>query len=223
MIRKAVKLFQVFALLLLNSFAVSQAQQPKPEVTPKPEVSAEKRALIKEMLELTNSTQNSEAIFNAQFDEMAKQMPDIQWQAISSMDEFKKLTPAQQAELRARVNQSSTRQAQRIKELFLKRIDMKQLVDDITYAVYDKHFTEAELRDLVAFYSSPTGRKVVVETPALFAESIAKAGELISPKVKEIVEETSKDQTNELEAEVQQLLKTKPKPTPKKPTTRKRP
>jgi hypothetical protein len=226
MIKRAVKLIQVPALLLLSSFGVSQAQQvetlPKPEAMPKQEVSPEKRALVKQILDLTNSRQSSEAIFNAQFDEMEKQMPDIQWQAISSMEEFKKLTLAQQEDLRTRVKQSSTRQARRIKELFLQRIDMKQLVEDISYAVYDKHFTEAELSDLVAFYSSPTGKKVVAETPALFAESIAKAAELIAPRVKQIVEETSKDQTNELEQEVQQLLKTKPSTTAKKPASRRR-
>src|SRR6266480_2771013 len=226
MIRKAVKLIQVLTLLLVSCFAASQAQQvetlPKPEAMPKHEVSAEKRALVKQILDLTNSRQSSEAIFNAQFDEMEKQMPDIQWQAISSMEEFKKLTPAQKEEVRTRVKQSSTRQAQRIKELFLQRIDMKQLVEDISYAVFCKHITEAELRDLVTFYSSPTGKKVVAETPALFAESIAKAAELIAPRVNQIVEETSKDQTNELEQEVQQLLKTKPSTPAKKPTARRR-
>ncbi len=112
--------------------------------------------------------------------------------------------------------------SKRIKELFLERIDMKQMVEDISYAVYDKHFTEAELTDLVAFYKSPTGQKVVAEMPALFAESIARAGEAIAPKVKEIVAAAQQEQTSELTSQIDQLIKSNPKPPPKKPATTRR-
>jgi hypothetical protein len=38
--------------------------------------------------------------------------------------------------------------------------------------VYQKHFTKGELEALVAFYSSPTGQKVLREMPAILAESM---------------------------------------------------
>ena len=226
--RKALKLGTALVLLLLSCLAVSQAQEPettpKPETVLKQEVSAEKRALIKQILDETNSQQNAVALFSAQFDEMIKQMPDIQWQTISSTDEFKRLTPALQAEVRQKFDENLARVSKRVKELFLLRIDMKQMVEDISYSVYDKHFTETELRDLVAFYGSATGKKVIAEMPALFAESIAKAGELIGPRVKGIIDEIEKEQTNELSHEIDALLKSAPKPPPKKRTaTRRRP
>jgi hypothetical protein len=226
--RKALKLGTALMILLLTCFALSQAQEPattpKPEVVPKQEVSAEKRALIKQILDETNSQQNADAIFSAQFDEMIKQMPDIQWQAISSTDEFKRLTPTLQAEVRQKFDENLARVSKRVKELFLQRINMKQMVEDISYSVYDKHFTEAELRDLVAFYGSATGKKVIAEMPALFAESIAKGSEIIGPKVKGIIDEIEKEQTNDLSHEIDALLKSAPKPPPKKRTaTRRRP
>lgn len=213
----------ILLVLILVCCAVGgAAQQPVPAPSPNPEVSPAKRELIRQILDLTNSRKSTEAMFSAQFDEMEKQMPEIQWQAISSLDEFKRLTPAQQSTIKAKVSESSTQLAQRIKELFLERIDMKQMVEDISYTMYDKHFTEAELRDLVAFYRSETGKKVVQEMPALYAEAIGKAGELISPKVKEIVEESQREQTAKLELEIQQLVKTPAKTPAKKPVTRRR-
>lgn len=221
-------IFQMLAMILLICFGSVQAQEtsaaPKPEVVPKQEVSAEKRALIKQILDETNSGQNAEAMFSAQFDATIQQMPDIQWQKISSSDEFKHLTLAKQEEVRAKFDENTSRLSKRIKELFLQRIDMKQMVDDISYTVYDKHFTETELKDLVAFYGSATGKKVIAEMPALFAESIAKAGEVIGPRIRGIIDEIEKEQTNELEKQIDALLKSAPKPPPKKrAATRRRP
>ena len=36
---------------------------------------------------------------------------------------------------------------------------------------YASHFTEAELKELIAFYRSPTGKKLVTELPAVLEES----------------------------------------------------
>jgi uncharacterized protein len=215
------KIILLLVALICGAVTVA-AQEPVATPSPVPPVAPAKRDLIRQILDLTNSRKSTEAMFSAQFDEMERQMPEIQWQAISSLDEFKKLTAAQQANIKTKVSESSAQLAQRIKELFLQRIDMKQMVEEISYTMYDKHFSEGELRDLVAFYQSETGKKVVAEMPALYAEAIAKAGELISPKVKEIVEQSQQEQTAKLELEIQQLVKTPAKPPAKKPVSRKR-
>ncbi len=87
-------------IFLCLSAAPAQEVSATPAPESKPEVPAAKRALIREILEVTRAAQASVAMFTAQFDQMEKQMPDIQWQAISSMDEFKQLQPAQQEEVR---------------------------------------------------------------------------------------------------------------------------
>lgn len=48
-------------------------------------------------------------------------------------------------------------------------------IDDFREAVvplYNKHFTAAEIRDLIAFYNTPLGRKTVEVLPLLTAESV---------------------------------------------------
>lgn len=55
-------------------------------------------------------------------------------------------------------------------------------VDDMIQAmvpVYQRHFTEREIDDLVAFYSSPTGQKMVREMPAITAETMQSSQEII--------------------------------------------
>src|SRR5580704_6368134 len=50
-------------------------------------------------------------------------------------------------------------------------------VIDATARIYASHFTEAELKDLLAFYQSPLGRKSVAEEPKITDESMAYAGQ----------------------------------------------
>jgi hypothetical protein len=218
--RQALRTTQVI-LILLVGVSASQSQTVEAAAT-----QAEKRALVKELLDLTNTRQASETMFNAQFDQMEKQMPDIVWQAIAAMDDVKQLRPEQREQLRAKINESSLQLSQRMKAMFLQRIDMKQLVEDISYSVYDKHFTVNELKDLVTFYKSETGKKVIAEMPALYAESVAKAGEIVMPKVTEIMDEVQKDETKQLTQEIQRLLESTRKavpPAPKRTPTRKKP
>ena len=42
--------------------------------------------------------------------------------------------------------------------------------------IYATHFTEPELKDLLAFYQSPLGQKVLVEEPKVLDESMVYAG-----------------------------------------------
>ncbi|MCU1264478.1 MAG: hypothetical protein JWM21_796 [Acidobacteria bacterium] len=222
--RKAFRFVAAPAIILLCCLAASQAQEaaatPKPEA-PKQEVSATKRTLIKQILDLTNAARISEGMFDAQFDEMKKELPAMQLRVISSLDEFKRLSPTQQEEVRTRVKESSDRISKRLKEVFLQRIDLKQLVEEISYSIYDKHFSEGELTDLVTFYKSTTGQKVIAEMPSLFAESIEKSSEIVIPKVKEVVADMQKEQTSQLTKEIDAVLKSSPK-SPKKTTSTRR-
>ncbi len=50
-----------------------------------------------------------------------------------------------------------------------------ELVDD-SARIYASHFSEDELRQILAFYQSPLGRKMVAEEPKALDESVANAG-----------------------------------------------
>lgn len=47
---------------------------------------------------------------------------------------------------------------------------------DATARMYAQHFTEAELKQLLAFYQSPLGKKALVEEPKVLDQAMAYAG-----------------------------------------------
>ncbi len=50
-------------------------------------------------------------------------------------------------------------------------------LSDMAAKVYAEHFTEAELKEMLAFYQSPVGRKMVVEEPKVVDQTMTQAGE----------------------------------------------
>jgi hypothetical protein len=43
----------------------------------------------------------------------------------------------------------------------------KKLVNEEMVTIYDKHFTQDEIKDLIKFYESPTGKKMLEKTPEI--------------------------------------------------------
>jgi hypothetical protein len=53
----------------------------------------------------------------------------------------------------------------------MKDMPWQEMLDAMAPA-YQKHFTKGDIDALIAFYSSPTGQKVLRETPSLMADSM---------------------------------------------------
>ncbi|OLB28110.1 MAG: hypothetical protein AUH13_20855 [Acidobacteria bacterium 13_2_20CM_58_27] len=53
-----------------------------------------------------------------------------------------------------------------------KRFDADQVTDELV-SIYDKHFTEDEIKGLLQFYGSPLGQKVAMEMPKIGRETQA--------------------------------------------------
>jgi hypothetical protein len=54
---------------------------------------------------------------------------------------------------------------------FKRDTDPKQL-EEMVVPIYSKHFSHDEIRQLIAFYESPLGRKVIGEMPGIMRESM---------------------------------------------------
>ncbi len=54
----------------------------------------------------------------------------------------------------------------------LKNFPVDEIIDAMI-PVYQKHFTKGNIDDLLAFYSTPTGQKVIKELPAIIGRSDA--------------------------------------------------
>lgn len=173
----------LIAMLCMFSFAtVSQAQQTN---TP------EKKVLIKELLEVTGGHKTSEDLVNAMLEQMEKELPKIMPLLIENDSH---LTPTEKEELKKDVAEIGLRASKRYREIFMHRVNIGQLVDDLSYVLYDKYFTEAEIRDLIAFYKSSTGKKTIEVMPALMAESMAKTSEALLPTIQQIIKEVTDEE-----------------------------
>lgn len=187
-------------LCLVFSLTAVKAQPP---VTATPTISPEKLAVVKELLSLTNSKKTIDAMLKTQSETMDKQMPEIIWQTISNMDELKKLTNEEREELHKEVVASSLKVGRRTYDLIMEKIDFNKLIEDISVPLYDKYFSESELKDLVVFYKSPTGRKVLDTMPALVAESMTRTADRIMPKLSEVISQIQAEEAELMKKEVQ--------------------
>jgi len=143
-------------------------------------------------------------------------MPDVIWQGLANIKEIQGLSSDEKQELRKQMLQTSTLMSKRLRELFSKRIDFAQIVEDISYELYSKYFTEAEIKDLVTFYKSPTGKKSMSVAPKMFAESMSITAERIKPELLAIVSELTNEESERIRKELQTRISkqpVKPKPT----------
>lgn len=70
----------------------------------------------------------------------------------------------------------------------------KKLINEELPAIYEKNFTRDEIRDLIKFYESPIGKKVLEKTPEISAEIMG----VTSTKYMPGFQEKMKNKMNEL-------------------------
>jgi hypothetical protein len=166
----------IFLLLITSvQLLTARAQQ---------EIKPEKRALIKELLEVTRAGKLAQSATDAMLSEMQKNLPQI---LSSTIDNTSELKPEEREQLRKTIGESSLRVQGRMRALMSERINMVEITEQMSYPLYDKFFTEDELRGLISFYRSPVGQKSIEVMPELMRESMQKASEMILPKIEPII------------------------------------
>jgi hypothetical protein len=58
-----------------------------------------------------------------------------------------------------------------------KEMPIDEMVDAIV-PIYQKHLTKVDLAAVTAFYSSPSGQKILKEMPAIMSEAMQAGGEI---------------------------------------------
>ena len=80
----------------------------------------------------------------------------------------------------------------------MKQMPFDEMMDAMIPA-YEKHFTKGDMDALTAFYSAPTGQKVLRELPAIMSESM----EMMMPIMKRTVDQM----TERAQQQVAQMMK----------------
>ena len=158
--------------------------------------SKKKAELVRELLVATDTRGSATLLIDSLLAELRKEYPRMIGAAAEADPD---LTAEERQKIQAELSESNARFSKAFQERLKQRIDLGQLVEDISTELYDKYYTEDELRDLITFYKTPTGKKTLSVLPQIFAESIQRTSEKIGPTVGQLV--------NEIMAEEQTRLK----------------
>ena len=108
------------------------------------------------------------------------------------------LAPAERKRMDAEVPEAAQRIANRIRAELPKRINYGDLAEKVGLEIYDKRFTEAEVKDLIAFYKTSTAQKFVRLAPQLTSEIFQRFENLMDPELDQLIIESFADGTKEI-------------------------
>ena len=97
-------------------------------------------------------------------------LPRLEDATHADLDADKFASPAQSDAAHARVP-ALLGEGRREFEDALQRFDADELAAYTAYEIYAKYFETAEIRDITAFFGSPTGQKMTTLAPTILAES----------------------------------------------------
>lgn len=151
------------------------------------ELPADKKAAIKELLDTMNlKAMVPQMVMMVQM-QMGQMLPAAMMQRI---DGDKKLSDEEKAKRKAKLQAEFPKIGESLRTDMAK-IDFGGIIEDSIYTIYGKHFEAKEIRDVTAFYRTPTGQKMLKLTPQITAESMQLTSEKIMPKLLESADAAS--------------------------------
>lgn len=170
--------------------------------------SSEKQTAIKELVFLINGDNKLEELMNA----MAAQMQASQdANAKSMLDARADLTATERQSLEDSLINDNRYPVKRLFDKLMRQFNYNELINEIATAAFDKYYTLEEIKDLTAFYKTPTGQKTLKMTTPIAAYTMQMMQERVMPKMMIII----KEMMDEDKAEMEQKINAR-NPKPKK-------
>lgn len=154
-----------------------------------------KRALILELLKMTDADKQVEMIINQLTLSHQRRYPILFAQAVNATPN---LSDEKKKELIASAQEQSVRSSERLRQLFVQKIDLSKVMQEVALQVYDKNFTEPEMQDIITFYKTPTGKKTLQALPAVMSESMEMTTKLITPPLSDIMKQVMEEERDRL-------------------------
>src|SRR3954463_5749936 len=153
-------------LVLFVCSTLSSAQQPAPAAA-KPAAEKPSREDVVKYLDALHVRRTMEQML----DGMRKQMKT--GAEAGMKHQLPNATPEQLAKITSIVDDS------------LSEIKVDELIE-VVIPIYQEHISKADLQQVLAFYQSPVGQRLLDEQPAMMQESMQKSSELMQTKLPEI-------------------------------------
>jgi hypothetical protein len=158
------------------------------------EISESKRLLIRELLQLSGGGQGAEEVAQLFLAQIGYVYGSVVDEVVASESELSAEEKQALREHLADFERFSTA----FSAMFHERIDLDAALESVYVPLYDKYFAETELREIVTFYGTPAGRKMIAVLPSLMQEGLEATVTLVQPKVMALVGEVLADQRTEL-------------------------
>lgn len=147
------------------------------------EVPESKRALIRDLLEVSGGDLAGERVARAYLAQIRPAYPAMVEEVLSVE---KNLDDGERERLRRGLSDFD-RFAAAFQAAFASRVDLDEVFETVYVPLYNEHFDEDELRAILAFYRSDAGRKVVQVMPLLMQQGLEASRPLLDPRVLELV------------------------------------
>lgn len=175
--KKYLILNSVLTIIFLSSIAFSQ--QPT-------EISADKKAVIAEIITVTKADVQSKEIIEKMFAQMEAMYPAIIESLVTKQEG---ISEAEKTKIKTDLIEKNAAFNKKFNQKFVSAINFQDYINEVFYPLYDKFFTVEELKQLLAFYKSPIGQKFNSITPEFSAESIKMAQNYLLPRIDGIMKE----------------------------------
>ena len=169
--------------------SVGHSQEPIPEA---------KKQLVTELIVVMQLEQNSQKTLEAVMAQMATQFPQMLTEVSATR---KDLTPEQQEQVKREAARGLERSLARFRERLGALYTSREFFEQVYYPVYAKYFTESDLRDLLLFYQSPTGQKMLRVQPEFLADTLKRSFEVVGPKLQQMMQELVKEELERIKNE----------------------
>jgi uncharacterized protein len=131
------------------------------------QISAEKKQLLRELVEMTGSKKSYEQTMQIMTTQMQKQVDSLG-------------------------GRSGGTDISKFMKEFNEKFTYEQMLETVLYPTYDQYFTEADIKGMIAFYKTPTGEKVISVTPQLTQTIFKRTFEVLTPYITEITDKMKK-------------------------------
>lgn len=116
-------------------------------------------------------------------------------------------TPEEREKIRQLVEQAMGNYFQRMRVKITEIMPLTELISDVYYPVYSKHFTISEIEELIVFFESPLGQKYISAIPNLMQESVIIMNQKYTPKLEEISFKIVEEEMDKIRPEIEKLKK----------------
>lgn len=145
-------------------------------------------AAVRELLD----AMNYRATWKASMEQMSRSLPDMmRQQAESAIKGDPDLNDAQRREKLLQMEADLPKITEALRGVFNDPAVMTEMEAEMV-ALYSRHFTAAELKQIAAYYRTPVGIKSLQVMPQVMAESMAISQRVTGPRIQKAMEQFRK-------------------------------